>query len=218
MNAPAPSLPDLAARINERHQAASTAARSAVLCAREAGELLLQAKAAVGHGNWLAWLREHTEVSERTAQVYMRLARHLDQLGPEKSAAVADLTLRDALAAITRDTGRVAALPAPAADQALSAAAQGERLRVTASRAQVAETVMNSPASEWTRVSVSGYVAALDPTHEGLLYAILGTVAEYADEHPEVGRQAVLDALEGARCGLAGDLEMWPIPEWVRSG
>ena len=53
-------------------------------------------KQRVGHGNWLAWVEEHFEASERTARNYMEIA---------KSAAAADLkddtTMRSALRALT---------------------------------------------------------------------------------------------------------------------
>ena len=59
------------------------------------GELLLEMKRRVGHGNWLLWVGEHFNASERTARNYMEIA---------KSAAVADLsddtTMRSALKAL----------------------------------------------------------------------------------------------------------------------
>ena len=51
------------------------------------------------HGEWLPWLREHCEIPERTAQLYMRLASRRPQL--EESATVADLTVRRAVALLT---------------------------------------------------------------------------------------------------------------------
>jgi Protein of unknown function (DUF3102) len=90
------STADLAAQINAEHEAAFGKAREALEHARRAGELLLQAKGAVGHGKWLPWLKTNCKFSERTAQAYMRLASQWDRL-QSKSAAVADLPLRDAL-------------------------------------------------------------------------------------------------------------------------
>ena len=51
-------LTDLAARIRVEHGAAASlgdAARHAIA----AGELLIEAKALVRHGQWLPWLRDH---------------------------------------------------------------------------------------------------------------------------------------------------------------
>lgn len=89
--------PDLIRQINEAHSNCERAAQSAVGHAVRCGELLLQAKAAVPHGEWLVWLAENTQVNERTAQLYMRLARELPKLDPSKAQRVADLPLREAL-------------------------------------------------------------------------------------------------------------------------
>jgi hypothetical protein len=69
-------LPDLAAEINRESELAERAWSSALRHAIRAGELLIQAKAQVRHGKWLPWLRENFERSERTAQLYMSLARN----------------------------------------------------------------------------------------------------------------------------------------------
>lgn len=90
-------LNGLATDINREHLMAEEAARTAVTHALRAGELLIQAKAAVDHGAWLAWLRSNVSFSMRTAQGYMRLARELPALEPEKAQRVAELPLRQAL-------------------------------------------------------------------------------------------------------------------------
>jgi hypothetical protein len=86
---------DLACEINTEHGHVETHKRSAIKHAIRCGELLLEMKQRVGHGNWLAWVDEHFEASERTARNYMEIA---------KSAAVADLsdatTMRSALRAL----------------------------------------------------------------------------------------------------------------------
>jgi len=66
----------------------------------KAGELLKEAKAKMSHGEWLPWLKKQCELSQRTAQRYMKLADdkpRLDQTQRAKSATVADLTLNQAL-------------------------------------------------------------------------------------------------------------------------
>jgi DNA N-6-adenine-methyltransferase (Dam)/Protein of unknown function (DUF3102) len=70
----APALPDLAQEIEREHAAAARDARSAMEHAIRCGELLLQAKAALAHGEWLPWLEANTTVSARQSQRYMRLA------------------------------------------------------------------------------------------------------------------------------------------------
>ena len=93
------SLTDLAARIRAEHEATADALKSSVEHAMAAGDLLIEAKAQVKHGQWLPWLTEHCAMSDRTARLYMQLARHRPEI--EESATVADLNLRGALALIT---------------------------------------------------------------------------------------------------------------------
>ena len=93
------SLPDLAARIKAEHEAVSTALKESVQHAIAAGELLIEAKEQVPHGQWLPWLREHCAMSERTAQLYMRCARNRKEIEESQIRnTVADLSLNEAAA------------------------------------------------------------------------------------------------------------------------
>ena len=74
------SLPELAARIRAEHEATGDALKSSVEHGIAAGELLIEAKAKVQHGQWLPWLRDNCEMSERTAQLYMRLAKNREPI------------------------------------------------------------------------------------------------------------------------------------------
>jgi hypothetical protein len=56
------SLADLAARINQEHEAAEAAIKRGAAHAMAAGDLLIEAKAQVPHGQWLPWLAEHCVV------------------------------------------------------------------------------------------------------------------------------------------------------------
>ena len=89
-------LSDLATEINTHHEQAQANAKRAIEHALKAGEYLIEAKAAVAHGEWLPWLKEHTEIPERTAQHYMRLANNREQL-EAKTATLADLTVTEAV-------------------------------------------------------------------------------------------------------------------------
>jgi hypothetical protein len=91
-------LPELAARIKVEHGATATALKSGVEHAMAAGDLLLEAKALVKHGHWLPWLVEHCSISERTAQLYMRTAKHRSTIEAKIRNGVADLTLNQAAA------------------------------------------------------------------------------------------------------------------------
>ena len=68
------SLDDLATRIRTEHAAVSIALKQSLEHAMVAGDLLIEAKRQVSHGEWLPWLSDHCMISERTAQLYMRVA------------------------------------------------------------------------------------------------------------------------------------------------
>jgi hypothetical protein len=74
-----------------------------------AGELLIEAKEQVKHGEWLPWLRDHCTISERTAQLYMRCAKNRAELTSEIRNDVADLTMSEAVAllALSSDSRRL---------------------------------------------------------------------------------------------------------------
>ena len=91
------SLADLAARIVAEHTAIHGLLSDSIRRAMAAGDLLIEAKAMVKHGQWLPWLRDHCKISERTAQLYMRCAKNRVEI-EKKSASVADLTLNEAAA------------------------------------------------------------------------------------------------------------------------
>ena len=59
----------------------------------EIGRRLIEAKAQLGHGEWLDWLREKVDFSERSAQDFMRIAK-----GYSNPQTIADLGASKALA------------------------------------------------------------------------------------------------------------------------
>lgn len=75
-----------------------------------AGDLLIEAKAMLRHGEWLPWLRDHCAISARTAQLYMRLAKQR-QAVTANAQSVADLTLIEAAALLmlSSDVGKLLA-------------------------------------------------------------------------------------------------------------
>ena len=93
-------LPVLATKINNAHRQAREAAKVSLQRAIEVGEYLIEAKEQVGHGDWLAWLTDNVAFSDRSAQAYMQCARHKDEINT-KTAAAADLTLREGLETIS---------------------------------------------------------------------------------------------------------------------
>ena len=108
-NQPA-TLPDLAVKINEAHDACVAAVRTAIRHARECGEALITAKKAVGHGNWGAWLIANCRVSPRQARNYMTVARdwsRIAELSNRNRGAVfgiESLSIKAALRLLTQDS------------------------------------------------------------------------------------------------------------------
>lgn len=96
MTNPDVSLEAYAREANEAHNEAQESFRSGTEHARRAGRALIKAKAQVAHGGWSRWLADNFDGSERTAQLYMRLARHWTLLDDENRNDVAEMALRDA--------------------------------------------------------------------------------------------------------------------------
>jgi hypothetical protein len=93
------SLTDLAARAKAEHAAVAGALKTSLSHALAAGDILIEAKAQLKHGQWLPWLKS-CGISERTAQRYIRLARNRAII-ESKSDTVSDLGIRGALALIS---------------------------------------------------------------------------------------------------------------------
>lgn len=103
------SLTDLAARIRAEHEGAQAAVRRGIEHAMAAGDMLIEAKKLLKHGQWLPWLRDHCEMPDRTARHYMRLARGRKRIESE-IGNVADFTVTGAVAFLsTNESNRTAA-------------------------------------------------------------------------------------------------------------
>src|SRR5215467_3442763 len=114
---PSNSLTDLRERLKIEHAAVNGAMNESLIHAMAAGDILIEAKAQLKHGQWLPWVKM-SGVSERTAQRYVRLARCRADI-EAKSDTVSDLGLSGALAmlAVRRDAGDpIARLSAGLAD------------------------------------------------------------------------------------------------------
>jgi hypothetical protein len=105
-------LGELAARIQREHEACSASFKRGLEHAIACGYLLNQAKAKLGHGTWLAWLKlECPDINKRTAQSYMRLAAHRPLI-EAKCATVAHLTINAALDLIAAKGRKARSKPA----------------------------------------------------------------------------------------------------------
>jgi len=80
-----------------------TGRRVTLLCGIEIGRRLKEAKDMLKHGEWLPWLEQQTDISERQAQRYMKVfeeygAAQLGLFGPETNATtLTDLPISKAL-------------------------------------------------------------------------------------------------------------------------
>jgi len=92
----AQTLSELARRIDAEHGAVATALCSALAHAIAAGELLIEAKAKVHHGQWLKWIKANCSVPRRTAAHYMALARARKDLC-DQMGNVLPMSVNDAL-------------------------------------------------------------------------------------------------------------------------
>jgi hypothetical protein len=63
-----PTLPELAGRINAKHEACLAAAQDAIALAIETGRLLEEAKRQVQHGEWAGWIESNCSFGIREAQ------------------------------------------------------------------------------------------------------------------------------------------------------
>lgn len=113
------TLDALAISIRDEIEQAEADFLSAVGHAIRAGELLIEAKGQVKHGEWLPWLEANFTGSTRSAQGYMRLAENA-----EDAQRVAHLGIKGALKQITAPKETPATLDAPSSTDDIQSLAQ----------------------------------------------------------------------------------------------
>jgi Protein of unknown function (DUF3102) len=91
-----PTLTQLKATANRNHKAVMASGTAMLDHAVEAGNALVAAKGLVKHGEWTPWLRENFNGSDRTAQVYMQVARN-----PQRAAVLKEGSIQRALLEIS---------------------------------------------------------------------------------------------------------------------
>jgi Protein of unknown function (DUF3102) len=122
-----PQLVTLAEQINAEHRAFIGSLKKTAEHGIRAGELLTEAKSKCKHGQWLGWLGENFEGAPRTAQEYMRLHKHRDEIRA-KYADSAHLSISGALKEVSE------------AGEAAGASAGGPPFR---------STYLRNPAGGW---------------------------------------------------------------------
>jgi Protein of unknown function (DUF3102) len=101
-------LDELAEEIVAEHRAFVSAFRKAVEHGIRAGGLLTEAKGNYEHGKWLPWLKENFKSAARTAQAYMRLYDHRDEIRAKSGLLISsskDAYLRSSWVNSTLGTG-----------------------------------------------------------------------------------------------------------------
>jgi hypothetical protein len=111
----------LAQSANLSHRWAAASAGAAIAHMVAAGHALVQARDLCEEGGWLRWLRKSFEGSIRTAQRYMRIARHL----PESGIDATRVSHRSQTAVLRAIRGVVFATPGGAAGGAPCCADSG---------------------------------------------------------------------------------------------
>jgi hypothetical protein len=86
----------IAEKLKRLHGEFLSLAGRSLSVARESGDLLIEAKDELKHGEWESWLETYFPGSSRTAEAYMRIASRWDSI-EAKAQTTADLTLDAAL-------------------------------------------------------------------------------------------------------------------------
>jgi hypothetical protein len=169
-------LTDLATQIRAEHAAVGRSEGERLRHALACGEALNAAKNRVGHGHWMAWLQTNCELSERTAEDYMMLARNKPTL-EEHPQRAANLSLRGALAVV----GNTHAASRRAKRSRPRTAPQSSLASPRRKKSQAETATLSSLA--WTKAS---------PTERASFVSGVGwrSLAEAipADWHPTIGK------------------------------
>lgn len=96
-------LPELAAEITKEHRLCEGSYRTALGHAVKVGELLIEAKAQLSHGEWMTWLSRHVEFGDRRARGYMQLASSPEIANRQPNA---DLGIEEALRSIAQPVAK----------------------------------------------------------------------------------------------------------------
>lgn len=96
------SFNKLAAQIKQHCQNIVEGMRTSLEAAIAAGKALRQAKLQVQPGDWKKWVSENTDLSVRTAQQYMQLAKNEDVLALAKAQGISLSSIAKALNVVAK--------------------------------------------------------------------------------------------------------------------
>lgn len=95
-------LERLATKINAEHDAFRSGISDSVKHAIAAGELLIEAKGKVQHGEWLPWLAANCSFAQPTASLYVRAANKKAEIERQITNGVINLSLREVIALLKK--------------------------------------------------------------------------------------------------------------------
>ena len=179
------------------------------------GRCLTEAKQAIPHGEWLPWLNERVELSERAAQRFMRLSREwsnptaLSDLGATKALALL------ALPADERDqfieTHNVVDMSARQLEQAIKDRDEARKAAETAqAEASAAEQARAKMAEDMALLNARLSGAQEDREQAAQAVARLeAQLAELKEKPVEVAVETVVDpeAIEKARAEAVAEMQ-----------
>ncbi|MFG1418303.1 DUF3102 domain-containing protein [Xanthobacter sp. V0B-10] len=201
MLAPPMTLPEA---INAAHDAAKGAGKTMLLKAKEAGDLLLQAKAECAHGAFKAWVEENCAFSYPTAHRYMQVAKKYSSVGKNLTDEIYGGTVAAFLDHLTAGMP-----PAEDADTPALAAAEEEAVPAPATppKAKPSTAKVSELKAEITRLAeaverLSGELQDARGRETALRDALATAEAHIKTLQHAPGGPVV--SLEDA-CGLAGD-------------
>ena len=112
-------LERLAAKINAEHSAFCSGISNSVKHAIAAGELLIEAKGKVKHGEWLPWLAKNCSFMKTQAYLYISVAKNKAAVERQISGAAGNLNLNEVIALLNKigAVGQDGELPSEPAKQ-----------------------------------------------------------------------------------------------------
>ncbi len=88
------TLDQLAVEIKREYEAAEASIRDSLMHAKAVGEMLMEVKDRLKHGEWMPWVQAHCQFSHSTALLYFNVALRWNELS--NSQRVENLSLRQA--------------------------------------------------------------------------------------------------------------------------
>ena len=146
---------DLGERIRGEHEAGERSLKDAVKHFRRCGEMLLKAKAELGHGHFQCFLKSNVKIHPRSAQRYILLASSMANLSAADATRVSHLSLRDAIGELSRLSNTATKLGGPALGKALAEARTNPlKATITHQKNLLCRGVPEAGPTEWTSTAL----------------------------------------------------------------